>query len=234
MKYFSLIFLLLSLLIIGCNAKRRIYLEKYQNSVHPKLSYDLKFQNLSDTQYVRLRYHGDFGRIYAVTYELKEELPDGRYKVYAGGKLQTIGTYKYRKKNGIWKYLYNSGICSSIRYINGAPQGLAFSYYSGKKIRTKAWYTDGDKGLMTSYRTDGSVISHEFSLKGNLIRSELFNYDKMITKITDRYHTKESAVSPMVVLNGERRYAYPEGEYIVHYKDNHITDFKYLAPQNLP
>jgi len=221
------LFTLLIMAQFGCKA-HRVYMQKYSDPLHPELRYDLKFESVRDTQYVQVRYTGDFGKTTGVYYKLKLGLPDGHYKIFIDNSLKESEVYENGKKNGKGTKYYNDDTYSDFVYKNDTLSGVAILHFPNGLVKQRSFFSYGHLILVSSYNLQSEVIGHDFYLNDIPIRTEKFNYQDGTITIKDNRNNSDNKVLHGVKLNGQKSYNYPKGSFIALYKNNEIIECKWI------
>ena len=96
------------------------------------------------------------------TYELKSDLPDGKYSVYRTSALNILfctGEILNKKKTGTWSWYNKSGLkLRHVPYINNKIHGDVLAYYPSGTISSKTQYSEGLRnGQMTKWYSTGEI-----------------------------------------------------------------------------
>lgn len=137
-----------------------------------------QFVNPSDSAYISMSHSEDMGVWYARRYELRTDIPDGKYEIYVSDTLALSASIKDFKKDGIWTAYYRNGqILSITPYKDGKINGEDISYHHNGVVSYRAKYEDGKTDIEYRYDLSGKVWSKAFYVNGEFIRQDIFEED---------------------------------------------------------
>lgn len=204
----------------------QVYILGYKNKAYPLLKQDLKLVNASDTTIVKIKYNGDMGRVTSSYYLLKENLPDGIYKVFVNDTLQEQSTFVNNKKNGI-QYHYHLHERSETLFYDGFPEGTSKAFYANGALKSRGLFNHGQLIFRTLYTLSGKIEANEFSANDNALRYETFDENGNLKKIVNLRKIISNTDSLNIKLNGKKIYQYAKGTMTVLYKNNDVLDYKW-------
>jgi antitoxin component YwqK of YwqJK toxin-antitoxin module len=146
----------------------------------------------------------------------KEGKKQGTWKFYYdSGKIKSTGDYVNDKRNGKWIFYFSSGIIEQTgSYINGRPTGLWIWYYENEKVRRKGNFENGyEEGFFYELTEEGDTLSRGHFISG--LKNGIWIYDVNDYKETGTY------------VSGKReglwRYYYEDGT--LYYEGNYIENY---------
>lgn len=131
------------------------------------------------------------------TYRDKEtNIPVGSFSYYhANGRLQSQGSYKNGKKEGLWLRYYDNGMMQdSTTYENGNITGTALG-----------WHRNGFVSDSSVYREDGSGISVSWFDNGNPSSAGAYSAGRKATGKWQYFHKNGNPSANEVYANGQLR-----------------------------
>lgn len=157
------------------NVHRKIYLNKIK-AVNKSLEFDYKLIYPRDSIYIDFKYSGDFGIIYYVSFELKKNVPDGKYEIYIDNKL----TQKYYIKNGLkdslWVEYQENGERREIPYHKDTIDGNIVEYYDNNIIKRRTVVEKDSLISRETYSKSGVIQMKEHFRKNRAYKID--KYDK--------------------------------------------------------
>ena len=150
-------------LITKCNAQdiKRIQLKKIKTE-HVEKGFDYQMETLTDTTYLEFKRSGDFGRVYAVYFVLKDSLPDGKYEVYVDDELRQEAYYKNKRKENIWIEHKENGERREVSYKDGEIFGKIMEYNSSNNLLRMTKFKDNKIQFRESHYESGKTKMKEY------------------------------------------------------------------------
>ncbi len=151
------------------------------------------------------------------------KVPEGRFEYYYANKhLQSVGSYKNGKKDGLWLDFYpNDMMKDSIVYINGNKSGTTMAWHSDGYVMDSAiWNADGS-GVEVSWFDNGNPADagrfsagyalngkwQYFHKNGKLSASELYKNGTL----TDKQYFDENGGVVLDTTNRDKAAEFPGG-----------------------
>ncbi|TKC58541.1 hypothetical protein FBD94_18165 [Pedobacter hiemivivus] len=196
---------------------------------------NLIIKNKADTAFLSIKYYEDMGRRYGAHYEFNKKLPDGDYQVYIDSVLRESATFLNGVRNGSSNMHYPNGEYLITPYVNGKIEGTVRRYIS-KILFSEAFFVKSKCMVRIVYNRDGTVNNNEFYINSTLVRNESLDSNSKIKKIVDyKILTGNSEFGLKgSELNGEEKYGYKEGTFIVLYQKSKIISWKWLQNEQNP
>ncbi len=137
LKYlFIIIVIICSHIKGGAQEAHKIHLNKIK-SENKNLEFDYDLVCAKDSVYIDFKYSGDFGITYYVSFRLKENIPDGEYRIYVDNKLAQKSYIKNGLKDSLWVEYQENGERRETPYHKGAIDGYIIEYYDNNIIKKK-------------------------------------------------------------------------------------------------
>lgn len=170
----SIIGILLSIVLFATDGfcQTKIYLTSPEGRFE-----DYKCVNASDSAFVKVGHSEVIGTWYTHHYELRTNIPDGKYEIYVNGTLEFSGAIKNFKRNDIWRTYYPNGAARcETPYIAGIIDGDLVCYYQNGTVSYKAKYIrDKISGIAFEYDESGEISAKSFYVNGEFIKQDIFD-----------------------------------------------------------
>lgn len=193
------------------------------------------FINPSDSVFISLIHQEDMGHVYGFTYIFKPNIPDGKYRVYNDEKLLKQVIFKNHMRNGLSIEYYDNGDSMQILYNNDAITGNVITYYSNGNIKAKQFF-DGKLHFRFNYDINRQLLRNEIFYNNQLYRYEVFNKDRSLKEghIYINFKDHKDSIFDGTKLNGIHRYLLGDSVLSVHYRNDHIINYKWINKNKCP
>lgn len=167
------------------NVNKKIYLNRVKRK-NENLEFDYELIYPRDSTYIDFKYSGDFGIIYHVNFKLKENIPNGKYKIYIDNKLAQESYIKNGLKDSLWIEYKENGERLEIPYHKDTIDGNIVEYYDNNIIKRK------------TVVKKGSLISRETYSKSGVIKKKE-HFKKNIAYKVDTYNKKGKLIEERII-----------------------------------
>lgn len=174
-RLFSFLILLMSFVNSYAQSdKYEIHLSKViTNKI--KVGYDYQLVSQKDTAYVAIKYSGDFGIVYSPHFVMKDNLPDGQYKIYVDNELRKVLFYKGGLKDSLWIEYRDNGEKEIMPYSKGKAEGIIIEYYKDGSVKRKTCIKNNVIKRRVSYAQSGIIIMKEYFRENKQYKIEKFD-----------------------------------------------------------
>lgn len=201
-----------------------------------KLSYDkengfepFSFVDPKDSIFLEFKHGEDMGARYGFNYQIKNNIPDGEYKIVVNEILREHFLIKNLKWSGIRKVYYETGeLYCSESFVEGIKNGDYKVFYPNGKLRAFAKYFMGNPYLITELNEAGKVSSRSYYLPENpsCIRVETYDKNGRILRIQNSVESDSILYSQEFFRDGKLNdittLEYEKGVFTLEYKENRL------------
>ncbi|GEM_PF-5695956 len=162
--------------------KYEIYLKKViTNKI--KVGYEYQLVNPKDTAYVLVERSGDFGIVHSTYFVLKDNLPDGEYKIYVEDTLRQIGYYKNGLKDNRWIEYRENNEKQVTEYSNGKIKSV-LEYFPDGSLKSESCFNSKGIKRRIIYYNSGEIKMKEYFYENKQYKIKKFDKEgKLIETI---------------------------------------------------
>lgn len=164
------------LLCINCVSQNvtKIHISKVKSEIKG-IKYEYKVKDSTDLNFINIKYKEDMGHVTNVQYTLKENLPDGRYKVYLDKKLTQNGRIQNGFKEGIWITYNDKGEKWLTPYLKGKASGVIKEFYKDGSLKRETHVQANEVLFRTAFYKNGKVKTREQFKNGRCVELRKYN-----------------------------------------------------------
>lgn len=156
------------------NINKKIYLNRIK-SKNKNIEFDYELIYPRDSTYIDFKYSGDFGIAYHVSFNLKENIPDGKYAIYINNRLTQESYIKNGLKDSLWVEYQENGERRETPYHKGAIDGYIIEYYDNNIIKKRAVVEESNLIYRETYSKSGVIQMKEYFRKNKAYKIGRYN-----------------------------------------------------------
>ncbi|MBC8756561.1 hypothetical protein H2O64_17955 [Kordia sp. YSTF-M3] len=164
------------LLCINCVSQNitKIHISKVKSEIKG-IKYEYKVKDSTDLNFINIKYKEDMGHVTNVQYALKENLPDGRYKIYVDKTLREDGYIKQNAKEGIWITYNEKGEKRLTPYKKGKASGIIKEFYKNGSLKSETNVRANEILFRTTFYKKGKIKTQEQFKNGRCVEIRKYN-----------------------------------------------------------
>ena len=229
-KVAVLVSLILSMLFANAQTIINLSYDK-ENGFEP-----FSFVNPKDSIFLEFKHREDMGARYNFNYQIKNNIPDGEYKIVVNEILREHFLIKNLKWSGIRKVYYETGeLYYSESFDEGVKNGDYKVFYRNGKLRAFAKYFAGDPYLIKELNESGKVSCRRYYLPENssCIRVETYDKNGRILRIQNSNESDSILYSQEFFsdgkLNDVTTLEYKKGVFTLEFKENSLLKAQFKS-----